>query len=421
MRVTVAGRAILALTPDDGRVRVHLVMPGIDRTVEVTGAPATSVHALRDAAARARINPSRVEADARGALEAIAAVAGAWRPEGDASLLTRFGGASYPLLAAAYAAGAGPIGDVPRWADALVASPDPRTAAHLAFTGRATRPVVAALARSLVRIDAAPVDLSRLALALIGRDVLEPDQLATVLTATGPAWPVASLPTPGQLAGARTAASLWGTERTLGYLTQAAADDAARRLLGECATQAVELSTHAPIQLPATLTELRDAYRTQIRTAPAELPRLPVDATRHRGPTRTEDPDQAPVAYGMFHPPRVRCRTPLRDATPIPHPRWLTTLEGTTADGFGFILAHTCGDLVRWARTMANCLDTFGPAAVQGASHLVGVTNSGQLRYVLEIDPDRRIRQFSGRANRAVDRTAHDAIVSHLHALDVLV
>lgn len=414
LSIVVEGRAVLRLEPEPGRVRVHLVMPGIGRSVEVTGAPATALHALDDAAARCGWNPSRVHAEARRALGHAAEISDAWQPHGAADLTSWFGGVAYPLLGAAYASGARPIASVPRWADAILAESGPRQAARLAFDGRATRPVAASLARSLIRLPAAPVDLSRLALALIARDVLEPDQLAALLTADGPAWQTSSLPTPRRLAQARSVTRFWGTERTFAYLEQAAADAAGRQLFSDCVDHALDLQSHAPIRLPGTLEELRALYRLHVRTTgrPVEppAPRRPVETTR---PARPVDPAE-PVDYGLFHAPRVDCRTTITDATPIAHPRWLGRIDGTTTNGFSFVLPHTCGDLHRWAATMANCLDRFGPAAVEGVSHLVGVTADGRLRYVLEIDPDRHIRQFSGRANRPVDRADHDRIVDHL-------
>jgi hypothetical protein len=420
LTIVVDGRAVLRLEPEPGRVRVHLVVPGIGRSVEVTGAPTTALHALDDAAARHGCNPSRVHAEARRALRHAVEVSGAWSPGASADLTSWFGGAAYPLLAAAYAAGAGPIATVPRWADAILAEPGPRPAARLAFDHRATRPVVAALAHSLIRIPDAPVDLSRLALALGARDMLVPDRLAALLTADGPAWPTSSLPTPRRLAQVRSVTRFWGAERTFGYLRQAAADAAGRRIFSDCVDHALDLQSHAPIRLPATLEELRAVYRLHVRTTgrAGEPPRPPRPVAATAG-ARPVDP-AGPVDYGMFYAPRVECRTPITDATPIAHPRWLGRVDRTTTNGFSFVLPHTCGDLLRWAAAMTNCLDSFRPAAVEGVSHLVGVTTGGRLRYVLEIDPDRHIRQFSGRANRPVDRVDHDTIVDHLRSRGAL-
>lgn len=417
--VTVEGRHILSLTAGEGRVRVRLVMPGIGRSVDVTPAPAAAVHALDDAAARAGVNPSRVHADARRALGMAAGLADAWQPSDDVELLTRFGGASYPLLAAAFIAGAGPIHSVPRWSDAILAEPDPRHAARLAFGQRATRPVVAALARSLVRVGTAPVDLSRLAFALIGRDVLEPDQLAALLICDGPTWPDASLPTPRRLERARAATRRWGPERTLGYLLQAAGGETAGRLFFECVDHATDLQSHAPINLPAGLEDLRALYRVQVRTAGDE-PRRPMHR-RRRALAQAPIADEAdPVDHGPLVAPRVHSHTSFTDTTPIRQPAWLNGVDGSSTGSFTMVLPRTCGDLVRWSRAMANCIDTFRAAAVEGASHLVGIAVQGRLRYVLEIDPNRRLRQFSGHANRPVERADHDEIIAHLRARQAL-
>ncbi|MBS1849251.1 MAG: PcfJ domain-containing protein, partial [Actinobacteria bacterium] len=106
----------------------------------------------------------------------------------------------------------------------------------------------------------------------------------------------------------------------------------------------------------------------------------------------------------------------LTDATAIPHPPSLRSIDGTTCGTFTLVLPRTCGDLIRWSRLLRNCLDTYTAAAVGGASHLIGVECDGSLRYVIEVTPQRGIRQFTGHANRPPTRADHDALVDHLRA-----
>lgn len=122
----------------------------------------------------------------------------------------------------------------------------------------------------------------------------------------------------------------------------------------------------------------------------------------------------------MYHPPSVDRPTPVAPSTPITHPAWLERCDRATTNDFTFVLPRVCADLARWSRSMANCLDTYGPAAVAGASHLIGVMVRGRLRYVVEVTPEHRIRQFSGPANRPVDRQDHDLLLGLLRSLDVV-
>lgn len=442
--VVVADRTVLRVTADVGHIRVSLVMPGIDRSVEITASPGSAVHALNEAAERAGVPLSQVHAQALGCVDDAAREAGAWLgATTNDSLLARLGGGAFAMLGAAYEWGAQPVSNVPSWAlDALRAT-DPRSAARSLFGDQATRPVGVAFARSLVRVDAAPVDFSRIGLALMGASVLQPDHLAEVLVAPGAPWPTNALPTPSLLVDAQRVVRLWGPAHTRDYLLQGALDDQGRRAFIDCLTFAGDLGPHAPIRLPGSLVDLVDVYRTHVRTnVYAPVTRLPRIDQRLRDCTDVQDPTESRVRgaqtpprdvhvapghrleapnYGMRHAPRVGADVTVTPNSVIPHPAWLRHIDGTTFLRYTFVLPRTCRDLTRWSRVMHNCLDSFGRAAMAGESHLVGVMWQGSLRYVIEINRDRRIRQFSGRSNRVPDVREHDAIVAQLRTREVLV
>lgn len=431
--VEVAGRPVLRVARGDDRVTLGLVMPGIDRTVDVSVSPVTALRALHDAAQRGATPPGRAEADLRAALYDLGDRATAGPVSADVPLVALLGAAAFPILAAAYDAGAAPLEEVPRWASDILAASTVRVAATRAFGATATRPVVAALARSLLRGPGEPVDLSRLGLALIGTGVLEPDQLAGVLTAPGeaPGATVAPGLSPSQIREARRAAARWGAERTSTYLRSAAIDADHRQLFTECLRWAIDLGAHAPLRLPRDLADLSVLYRSQVRSV-AEPPSPPQRReTRVHAPVdpapepRTDPPvvrrpgGTAPN-YGLHLAPRVAHAPTVTNGTRIPHPRWLRRVDDTTTATFRFVLPRTCGDLVRWARLLGNCLDSYQAAAVTGASHLVGIEAGGLIRYVIELTPDRHIRQFAGQANRGPSGPNHDEIIEHLHALRVI-
>lgn len=413
--VDIGDRSVLRLDDARGRITVHLLIPGIDASVDISASPATAALTVEDAATRASVPLSQARAQTIAGLRRLGDVAEVHVP-GDVDLVTALGAAAFPLLGEAYDLGTGPLGAIPPWAAPVLDRSGPRVAAQRAFGTSATRPVVSALARSLVRCGTEPVDLSRLALALIGRDTLEPDHLAALLTAEGSRWTADTLPTPDGIARARRAVRRWGGRLSFGYLTEAAADPHGHRLFDECVRFADDLGPHGPLRPPTRLRELRDVYRLAIRTAPTTPLRRPVQPTRPR-PTGAAQP-QRPVHYPPLLAPRAvgeqRSTQSRRRSTTIPTPRWLASVEGTSVGGFDLVLPHSTADLTRWGQTMANCLGTYRDAAARGISHLVGVTRSGNLRYVIEITPQRTIRQFSGPANRPVSRHDHDIIVAHL-------
>lgn len=416
--VQIGDRTVLRFDDAGGRITVHLLIPAIDASVDISASPATAAHAVEDAAERGAVPVSQARAQTIGGLRQLGEAIGVRVPGGDVDLVTALGAAAFPLLGAAYDLGAAGLRTVPPWAVSVLDRSDPRAAAQRAFGTSATRPVVAALARSLVRCGTEPVDLSRLAIGLIGRDVLEPDRLAAIVAAEGSPWASDALPTTDGIARAQRAARYWGARLTFGYLTEAAADSHGHRLFDECVRFADDLGPHGPLRPPTRLTALRDVYRLAIRSAPTTPLRRPVQPTRARPASRPAGSSSRVVHYPALLAPRPagtrRPTQPRRHTATIPTPSWLAPVDGTSVGEFGLVLPHSTTDLIRWGQTMTNCLDTYRDAAACGMSHLVGVTRSGHLRYVIEITPQRTIRQFSGRANRSVARHDHDIIVTHL-------
>jgi hypothetical protein len=428
VEVDVGGVPVLAFAPLVGRVATCLVMPGIDRRVDVSVSPRTAVLSVHQAAAQRAVPLTQVTATTRRSLDAAVAIARAWAPRqvlGDDDLAARLGGAAFPLLGAAYDEGAGAIGEVPRWAAPILAAATVRDGARLAFGSAATRPVVAALARSLTRDGNGPVDLSRLAIALMASAALEPDRLARVLTMDGRPWPAHLLPPPHLLDDGRNVAARWGAAHTERYLSESCAMDDGITVLVNCIHYATDLGAHGPGRLPTHLSELHDLYRSRFSTRPtapetgwhppATMARpdegalAPADAPRGHG--RTAHPRET---YGLRLAPQVSGHVHAMPQDRIPHPAWLRAIDGSSFDGFRIVLPGACGDLASWSRVLHNCLDSYDRAAMAGQSHLIGIEHRDRLRYVVEVTPRHRIRQFAGQANRLPSAADHDRIVAFL-------
>lgn len=291
MAVEVGSWRPLLLCPGTGRVQVGLVMAPVDKLVDVTAQPSAALRRLADTAERESTPMSAAEASCRRALDAVADRAGSWHAPADTDLLAWFGGAGFPFLRVAYEAGCLPIPEVPRWAVPILAESTARAGARLAFGAKATRPVVAALGRSIGRNPGQTADLSRLALALIARDLAEPDQLAALLDLPGPSWPLRALPTGRLIDEGRRALYFWGSyrgrpERALRILSDTATVEEGPRLLAETIRFTVELNQHGPRRLSNRLTEVHQAYRVRFRGQgpPVLFPAAPAAAGVDREP-----------------------------------------------------------------------------------------------------------------------------------------
>jgi hypothetical protein len=408
--VPVAGVPVLRLTPQSHRVAVGLVVPPNGRVVDISVQPSAACRALADAQRRSRSSPSEVDAVVRAALHRSARRASSWTPPEDLCWSHLFGGVAFPLLGAAYELDAAPVLEVPRWAAPALASRTVGDAAAAAFASAATRPVRRALVGAIAPMPHGEVDLSVLALALMGAPSLQPDRLARVLAAERVHQPSSDLPDPATLRVARGVVRAWsragwGEARLERVLVEAAGRPDGVRLLLRCTTYARQLGDHGPPQpLPNRLQELHDVHRALVRSAPEPAPLT--DGSRplaRQARARRAAPAPTPAAQRPRHQPMAPPATLGRVAasaaiTVAPSVRGL---DGHRAGDLLLVLPHTAGDLIRWGRILSNCLGDFAPAAVAGRTLIVGVHRANRLVHAVELTPDGRIRQFCGLANRA--------------------
>ena len=419
VEIRVADRAALLLMPAEGRVRVGLVMPVVDRVIDVSVQPATSCRTLQESARRSRIPVTALEAVARAALHESAQVAGCPPPAEHLCLRRCFGGIAFPLLASAFEAGADPVDEVPRWATPVLASRTVGDAARAAFADAATRPVRRALVRALEPTPTGELDLGVLALALIGSTSLEPDRLARVLQAERVGHPVADLPDPAALRAARHVVEQWsgdwGEARVESVLVDAAGRTDGVRVLMDTVAYARQLGDHVPHLRPRTLDELHDVHRTLMRTAAPATP--PTVRTRDEEPPEPPRPFARPAPRAALPPP-----SPLtgarRTAASLPRGRFLA-LDGRSEGEITLVLPRGA-DLTRWGRLLSNCLADFDSAVQRGHSVVIGVLRRHRLTYAVELTPSGVIRQFNGARNRPPALADLRTVVEMLAAAGVL-
>jgi len=433
----------VTLVPEDGRARVGLAMPVLRRVVDVSVQPAAPCGALREAGRRASTPSGWIEGAAREALGEAARRSDAWSAQ-DAPLIAAFGGIAFPLLAAIYQEGGTPVQEVPRWAEPVLAARTAREGAVAAFGPKATRPVVRGLVRALVPHDGNPVDLTALALAMIGAEALSPDRLARVLSEDQRGSAMEQLLDPSSLAEARRRMCMWGPVRTERVLRDAACASDGLRMLLDTVRYARYLGSQGPARLPNRLSDLHDAHRVLIATAPPSPPCGPGPATAHGRPPRPRRAAAAPTTARTGREAQMRravqaadradaaARRPHQIFVPpadvpavSPHvelavPDAVRRFDGTTSGDLTFVVPRTAGDLQRWSRMLSNCLDGYAPAMAAGRTVILGVQRDGVLRYALEIAPGAVVRQFVGPANRPPEDHIRRTVLAALAAAGLL-
>lgn len=410
--IVVAGRAVVALAPSDRRVRVGLVMPVMDRVVDVSVQPSAARKALSEAATSTGTADTAVTASARRSLVEAAEACDAWVPSAQLCLARAFGGVAFPLLGAVYDQGGAVVDEVPRWAAGPLAAPTIGDAASIAFADRATRPVRRALVVALRPLPDGQVDLARLALAMMSRAVLQPDRLARVLGADAVAHPPADLPDPAALEAADAVLSRWGEERTEKVLVDAAGRADGLRILLDTLRYARQLGDHGPVgALPTRLSELHDVHRALLRT---DVAARQVPERRRRTATTARAAAPTPPPHRQLPPPATA--PPVRGDHPLTATPAERAIDGRTLHGLTLVLPRTVGDLRRWGRLLGNCLGDFGPAVAAGRSTIIGVQRGGRLAYAVELTPTGAVRQFCGQANRAPRDPDRRAVMEMLAA-----
>jgi len=427
---------------DSGRVAVALALLGGRRAVDVSIQPGV-VAAL----VRAPDGPAVAER-----LAAFAVGHGAWAPADpvEVGLLAVVAGAAFPLLGAATAAGAAPLAEVPRWAAPACTMTTARGAAECAFGRRATRPVVAALAGSLVGPatgTGGPPDLFPLALGLLA-PALVPDRLARVLggrEGAGPVHPPRSWPDGEVIDLGRRHTPAWGDHRTERVLLDALASADGPVALCEALRLQALVGHRVATRLPNRLVPLRDELRALLPPDPnphglvaprrrRPRPAVAAGAWSMPGNPPARAPVPAPPAVtpaptvderrrAMLRAPATRAAAP-PEHVPLQHPPAVLVLAGVEVLGapgpLRLVVPRTGAELAAWGARLDNCVGGFAAAVNEGRSIVLGVEAVDRLAYCLEVRPDGGVRQFLAARNRPVPPADAAAVLAAVAAAGVV-
>ena len=447
------GAAPLELRIVDGRLRVGAVLLEGRRATDLSRQPGAVRALLTERGPE--VEPDDINAVAERVARHLEEH-DLWAPTGPRrrELTLVLLGGSFPLAAAAFAQGAGPLDEVPRWAEDVLRARSARSGARTAFGDRASRAVVSALAESLVppRPDegdatgALPLALGRLALARMAGEVLDADRLVAVLTAPGPYLPPPSWPDSDDVAEVARVARAFGPRRTRQVLVDAAGSvDGPARLVAT-ARMWRGVRDHFQGRLPTGLDDLEALCRQLSPHDPVDRPQMLIGRTRPvPEPDPEPDPDAPPVAPrrrrpavapptpaappGLLHPefdepPPVRpdhhraLRAPaLRRGRQLHPTDAARAVDGLRVHDLTLRVARTDAQLIRWGETLRNCLGDFAEAVRDRRSVIIVIEQDLRIVASLEVAPDRSVRQFHGPANRVpaprMERLVLDALVQH--------
>ncbi|WP_436793389.1 hypothetical protein [Actinospongicola halichondriae] len=277
---------------------------------------------------------------------------------------------AYPLLQHPLSAGARPD-LVPVPVEPLLHHDDPRSAAHHALGPRVTRPLVRALAASLLPDDDGRVAWEPILLALMAADRCGPEQLVSILT-TRPHRPGA------------VSFSLTDIDR-------------ARAMFEEVTPRRIADDLVAALETEGGTTELARRLIRHDARPPAPPPAAPAPRrppARAAAPPRVVDDGERTIDY------------------PAP---W-RAVDGQAVDGTGcrVALPSTGNELLEWGAVMGNCLGAYRTTAALGRTRIIGFADDRGLQYVAEVSPARTLRQLEAPGNTLPLPSRERAIVRFL-------
>lgn len=406
---TPQGHRPVAIRVDDAeqRCRLGLSLFAGDRIVDVSRDPAAFFNALRSAADLAGEPKERWASAAASGLDRLGRERGWWEERRAGPAEHTALAAAWPLLRQSDLESSRPA-VVPRWAAALCAGPDLRSAVRRELGDRGSRRVTRlvgerlagspawwplALVLAMPRLDAGQVGD-----VLAGADdgfFCNDDQFALLHQALGPARP----------------------DLAVRLLQSASRDGNPQRLLD--GLDGVARARELILRLPTTVSSLELCVAELLAAPP------PPGVASVRRPASSHVA-AAPAAAAPARAPRApEPRLPARSAAPslqswksagrFVHPPAWRRLDGVTKGDVELKLPNTPADLNLWGFELHNCLGSYRKPVDEGRSLVLGIFIRGRLGGAVEVDPaKRRIVQISATRSRSLPTTIREVVTAML-------
>lgn len=281
-------------------------------------------------------------------------------------LVARVLRSAYPLLRHPIELGARPR-EVPVPVELVLHHADPRAAARATLGPRVTRPLVRALANSLLPDGQGRIAWEPLVFALMAADRCGPERLTEILE------------TPARQPGA-VAFSVTDLERA-----RAMFDSMQPRRIADL---------------------LRDALGTDGGTADF-VRRLSRHNARPPAPPREPPAPPRPVATRPAEPVDPADR-------PIDYPTRWRAAAGERVGDLRVVLPTTGNELMDWGAAMENCLGAYRVTVAVQRTRIIGFADGDRLRYAAEISASGALRQLEAPGNTRPVGVRETMIVSFL-------
>jgi hypothetical protein len=255
--------------------------------------------------------------------------------------------------------------------------------------GRVTRPLVRALATSLVPDEPGrPIPFEPVLLALMASPWCGPEQLVAILR-TAPHRPGAVAFDVGDIDRSRALFAGIPTRQVARTLQAALTDVDGTRQLAE------QIAAWRPPVPPV--------------AAPAPAPVGAAPARRLPAPT---PPPAAATAGGPPPPPATD--------VPLRHPAALRAIDGLEVGRRRLVLPRTADELLEWGAVLDNCLGGYRHAVASGRTHVIGVVVDGRLSSAVELTRAGVVRQFEEAGNRQAPDAVTVPVLAALRAHGVV-
>lgn len=94
-------------------------------------------------------------------------------------------------------------------------------------------------------------------------------------------------------------------------------------------------------------------------------------------------------------------------------------LDNQVFDNYQFAIPKTNREFMDWGKRLKNCVGGYSHRVLENYCTILGVKKDGELKYALQISPEKKIIQFYGTANTLPDKEDSKKILEKLEEFKI--